>query len=80
MQKKSGMTKVVPDCKNLHLRSEKVVYWVDKLLASLGLLGGQIKGPLKLRKTIELCCLRGLKGRFKWASMMPRDASLKSNL
>ena len=48
-------------CENLFMR-----------LASLGMMGAQIRAPLKPLNVIECC--DGPRD-FKWASMMPRDAN-----
>ena len=59
-------------------RLEKLTHLLSERLASLSIMGLQLKTALKTLNTIMLWCTGGFSGALNWSPMMPRDDSLSN--
>ena len=55
------------------------LHWLSERLAFLGIMGSEMKAPLKPLNTIGLGCPGVFKGTLNWDPIMPRDASLSDS-
>ena len=74
----SGAAHVFPDKPPLNVNA-KILISVVPRLASLCIMGDQLRAPLKPLPTLVLWWSEGIQGVLNWSPTMPRDASLSDS-